>query len=185
MTSARQSPLVFSGWWVGACIVGVLGLAGYGRQVQQPQTGVAEPPSETALQLRVQRIESWVEQQDEALPTLRRLVSTGDRRDQQDAVTALARLGSAAAPARPELEGALLSTDVIVREMAVNSLAMLPDERGSILARLSPFLTDPAREVRRAAARAIERAPDDVLREALREGDPELPYLRLELCYFF
>ena len=180
MTSARQSPLVFSGWWVGACIVGVLGLAGYGRQVQQPQTGVAEPPSETALQLRVQRIESWVEQQDEALPTLRRLVSTGDRRDQQDAVTALARLGSAAAPARPELEGALLSTDVIVREMAVNSLAMLPDERGSILARLSPFLTDPAREVRRAAARAIERAPDDVLREALREGDPELPYLRLE-----
>ena len=43
MTSARQSPLVFSGWWVGACIVGVLGLAGYGRQVQQPQTGVAEP----------------------------------------------------------------------------------------------------------------------------------------------
>lgn len=180
MTSARQSPLVFSGWWLGACILGVLGLAGYGRQVQQVQTEVAEPPSETALQLRVQRIESWVELRDEALPTLRRLVSTGDRRDQQDAVTALARLGSAAAPARAELEGALLSSDVIVREMAVYSLALLPDERGSILARLSTFLTDPAREVRRAAARAIERAPDEVLREALREGDSERPYLRLE-----
>lgn len=180
MASSRQLPLVSSGWWVGACIIGVLGLAGYGRQVQQPQTEVAEPPSATPLQVRVQRIDSWVEQQEEALPTLRRLVATGDRRDQQDAVTALARLGSAAAPARAELEGALRSTDVIVREMAVNSLAMIPDERGSILAKLSTFLTDPAREVRRAAARAIERAPDEALREALRKGDTALPYLRLE-----
>jgi hypothetical protein len=180
MAPARQLPVVSSGWWVGLCVLGVLGLAGYGRQVQQVQPGEAEPPSQTQLQVRVRRIDSWVEQREEALPTLRRLVATGDRRDQQDAVTALARLGADAAPARGELEQALGSPDVTVREMAIHSLAVLPIDRGAILARLSGFLTDPAREVRRAAARAVERAPDDVLREALQAGDARLPYLRLE-----
>ena len=180
MAPARRLALVSSGWWVGLCVLGVLGLAGYGRQVPSGQPGVVEPPSQTPLQARVERIDAWVDQGVEALPTLRRLLASGERRDQQDAVTALARLGADAAPAREELDAALRSRDVTVREMAIHSLAVLPVDRGPILARLSTFLTDPAREVRRAAARAVERAPEEVLREALQVGDSQLPYLRLE-----
>jgi len=180
MPDTRKLPLLSSGWWLGVCVAGVLGLAGYGRQ--QPVGGGAtdEPPAETPLQLRVQRIDSWVEQRSEAIPTLRRLVTSGDRRNQQDAVTALARLGEEAAPARDELEGALSSPDVQVREMAVYALASLPVDRSCLLTRVSSQLRDPAREVRRAAARALEKASDEVLAEALDTGEETVPYLRLE-----
>ncbi|MFN8855412.1 MAG: HEAT repeat domain-containing protein, partial [Planctomycetaceae bacterium] len=176
MPDTRKLPLLSSGWWLGVCVAGVLGLAGYGRQ--QPVGGGAtdEPPAETPLQLRVQRIDSWVEQRSEAIPTLRRLVTSGDRRNQQDAVTALARLGEEAAPARDELEGALSSPDVQVREMAVYALASLPVDRSCLLTRVSSQLRDPAREVRRAAARALEKASDEVLAEALDTGEETVPY---------
>ena len=179
MPVARKLPRL-SGWWLGLCVAGVLALAGYGRHGSRGGAGTDEPPAETPLQLRVQRIDAWVGMRGEAIPTLRRLLAAGDRRSQQDAVTALARLGPEAAPAREELESALDSDDVQVREMAVYALAALPGDRSRVLNRLCTHLRDPAREVRRAAARTLEQSPDSVVAEALSWGGEALSYLRLE-----